>query len=403
MKNNKKEKGNFPILRFKEFQGEWEIVKLKNIVQKVSEKNKENKIDIVFSNSATKGIVLQTEYFDKNIANKDNLCGYYIVIPNDFVYNPRISSNAEVGAMSVNHTELTGLVSPLYTVFRIINVDIDTLFLEYIFKSKVWHNYMRSIASYGARDDRMNVKDVAFFDLPLCMPLIREQRKIASLLFLIDERIQAQSKIIEDLRLLKSVLLKKAFFQELRFPQFNENWKTIRLGDIGTFFSGGTPLTSMEWYYNGDIPFIKSGEINADCTEQFISEEGLKNSSAKMIEIGDLIYALYGATSGEVGISKIKGAINQAVLCIRTKLNSIFLLNYLMFKKAEILRTYLQGGQGNLSAEIIKSLRIPVPINAEQTKLAYLFSAFDKKVELEMNIMAKLKQQKQYLLQQMFI
>ncbi len=122
-----------------------------------------------------------------------------------------------------------------------------------------------------------------------------------------------------------------------------------------------------------------------------------------MVEIGDLIYALYGATSGEVGISKIKGAINQAILCIRTNLNSIFLLNFLMFKKEEILRTYLQGGQGNLSAEIIKSLKIPAPVYAEQTKLSHLFSAFDKKIELETNVMTKFMQQKQYLLANLLI
>ena len=235
------------------------------------------------------------------------------------------------------------------------------------------------------------------------IPQKEEQDKIAKFLSLLDSRIEAQIKIIEDLKLLKKELLKKVFFQELRLPEFNENWKIVTLSDVGTFFSGGTPSTSIGQYYNGNIPFIKSGEINADNTEQFISEEGLRNSSAKMVEIGDLIYALYGATSGEVGISKIKGAINQAILCIRTNLNSIFLLNFLMFKKEEILRTYLQGGQGNLSAEIIKSLKIPAPVYAEQTKLSHLFSAFDKKIELETNVMTKFMQQKQYLLANLLI
>lgn len=265
-------------------------------------------------------------------------------------------------------------------------------------------NYgQRQIDSFQAGGNRQGLNCEQIKSIKIAIPSTKEQTKVAKLLQLIEERIATQIKIIEDLKLLKKELLKKVFFQELRLPEFNENWKIVTLSDVGTFFSGGTPSTSIGQYYNGNIPFIKSGEINADNTEQFISEEGLRNSSAKMVEIGDLIYALYGATSGEVGISKIKGAINQAILCIRTNLNSIFLLNFLMFKKEEILRTYLQGGQGNLSAEIIKSLKIPAPVYAEQTKLSHLFSAFDKKIELETNVMTKFMQQKQYLLANLLI
>lgn len=176
-----------------------------------------------------------------------------------------------------------------------------------------------------------------------------------------------------------------------------------KLGEVGTFFSGGTPLTSKRHYFKGNIPFIRSGEINAKCTEQFISEEGMKNSSAKMVEVGDLIYALYGATSGEVGISKIKGAINQAVLCIRTSLNNVFLFNYLRLKKESILKTYLQGGQGNLSAEIIKALEIPIPSRPEQAIIANFLSAIDKKIDVEIILLKQLTNQKQYFLKQMFI
>ena len=379
MKDNDKKTMQFPILRFKEFLGEWDIESLNYIAPNISS-----------------GKSQFCENGNYNLYGSTGIIGRCCNID----YNGEMLLIARVGANAGS--------------IQIINDSCGITDNTLIIKSKdvFGHNTHKYLYYYLKT---LNINKLAFGSgqplitgtmlkkLNISFGVSAEIDKITTFLSLIDERIQTQIKIIEDLRLLKSVLLKKAFFQELRFPQFNENWKTIRLGDIGTFFSGGTPLTSMEWYYNGDIPFIKSGEINADCTEQFISEEGLKNSSAKMIEIGDLIYALYGATSGEVEISKIKGAINQAVLCIRTILNNIFLLNYLTFKKDEILRTYLQGGQGNLSAEIIKSLRVPMPINAEQTKLAYLFSAFDKKVELEINIMEKLKQQKQYFLANLFI
>ncbi len=116
-------------------------------------------------------------------------------------------------------------------------------------------------------------------------------------------------------------------------------------------------------------------KINSHKTEQFITEEGLKNSSAKEVKIGDILYALYGATSGEVAISKINGAINQAILCVRTNEDNYFLYSYLRWQKEFIIRTFLQGGQGNLSAEIVKSFKIPFPSLEEQKKISSFLSA----------------------------
>ncbi|MCD9856826.1 restriction endonuclease subunit S, partial [Epilithonimonas sp. JDS] len=206
---------------------------------------------------------------------------------------------------------------------------------------------------------------------------------------------------------LMNELREKIFSQQFRFKDDLGNnfpkWESKKFGDIGTFFSGGTPLTSNKSYYNGNIPFIKSGEINSTKTAQFISQEALKKSSAKMVNRGDLIYALYGATSGEVGLAKIDGAINQAILCIRTSLNSSYLLNYLKLKKESILKTYLQGGQGNLSGDIVKSLIIPIPTFDEQTKISNFLSSIDEKIETEKKILTQYEIQKKYLLSNLFV
>ena len=201
-----------PNLRFSKFQEEWKNFKLSDIAVKVGKKNSDNKINVVFSNSAIQGIVLQNEYFDKDIANKENLNGYYIVENNDFVYNPRLSLNAKVGAMSVNRTKLTGLVSPLYMVFRLNSNSVENSFLEYLFKSKAWHSHMRSVANQGARDDRMNVKDEDFFALPLIIPQKEEQAKIAHLLQFIDDRISTQIQIIDNLQSLIKGLIQYFVF-----------------------------------------------------------------------------------------------------------------------------------------------------------------------------------------------
>jgi type I restriction enzyme S subunit len=222
-------------------------------------------------------------------------------------------------------------------------------------------------------------------------------------LSLLDERIQTQSKIIEQLITLIQEYRNQIFKQKIRFKGFNSDWEEKTLNEIATFYSGGTPLTSRREFFDGDIPFIRSGEINSDKTEQFISESGLKNSSAKMVEVGDILYALYGATSGQVGLSKIKGAINQAVLCIKSSENHYFIYSYLFHKKETIINTYLQGGQGNLSAEIVKQVKVPVPPLIEQEKVASFLFKVDQKIQTEKTILEYYKNQKKYLLQQMFI
>ncbi len=188
----------------------------------------------------------------------------------------------------------------------------------------------------------------------------------------------------------------------LRFPGFEGEWEAKRLRDVGSFFSGGTPTTSKKEYFGGNIPFIRSGEIHESITEQFISEFGLKNSSAKLVEKGDILYALYGATSGEVSISKIKGAINQAILCIRGDFDKLFTVNALRKEKENILKTFLQGGQGNLSAEIIKSLLVTFPPLPEQRKIASFLTAVDDRIRLLKKKKTLLETYKKGMMQKLF-
>ena len=161
-------------------------------------------------------------------------------------------------------------------------------------------------------------------------------------------------------------------------------WEQRKLGDISESYSGGTPTADKKEYYNGDIPFIRSGEISSDKTELFITDEGLNNSSAKMVQIGYILYALYGATSGEVSISKLKGAINQAVLAIHPRQNydSQFLMQWLRKSKDNIIGTYLQGGQGNLSGNIVKELIVDVPTYEEQKEIGAYFQQLDNLITL---------------------
>ncbi|WP_080006293.1 restriction endonuclease subunit S [Enterococcus faecalis] len=179
-----------------------------------------------------------------------------------------------------------------------------------------------------------------------------------------------------------------------------------KLGDITESFSGGTPQAGNSDYYDGEIPFIRSGEINDSQTELFITEKGLNNSSAKIVEKGDILYALYGATSGEVGISQINGAINQAILAIRPiKEDEPYLIaQWLLKQKESIIRTYLQGGQGNLSSSIVKELVLKLPKDkAEQAKIGTFFKQLDDTITLHQRKLEQLKELKTAYLQVMFV
>jgi len=188
----------------------------------------------------------------------------------------------------------------------------------------------------------------------------------------------------------------------LRFNDFNGEWQPYRIGDISKTYSGGTPSTAKKEYYYGDIPFIKSGEINKNCTEQYINEDAIKNSSAKKVKKGDLLLALYGATSGEVAISRIDGAINQAVLKIDNNMDNYFQYNYFLKYKEQIIHKYLQGGQGNLSANIIKKLEFKFPELKEQEKISQFLLLIDEKIQLLEKKQEDYTKFKKYLMQQIF-
>ena len=191
---------------------------------------------------------------------------------------------------------------------------------------------------------------------------------------------------------------------KIRFKGFEGEWKTSTIGDFTTSFSGGTPTAGASEFYGGNIPFIRSGEIHESKTELFLTEAGLNNSSAKVVEKGTLLYALYGATSGEVGISKIRGAINQAILAIypNKTVDKRFLANYLQSHKQKIVGELLQGGQGNLSGALVKSISVTYPNNREQQTISDYVDSLDSQISAATSRLASLKQMKAASLQAMF-
>ena len=204
-----KEGKNVPEIRIKGFTDDWEYKKLGTIADKVTEKNAQRIYSETFTNSAEFGVISQRDFFDHDISNSENIDGYYVVKENDFVYNPRISVTAPCGPINCNRLGRSGIMSPLYTVFR--THDIDTLYLEWFFNSRCWHTFMYYNGDSGARSDRFSIKNDLFFNMPIPVPTIKEQKKIGEYLANVNSTITLHQRKLEKLKQFKEAMLDKMF------------------------------------------------------------------------------------------------------------------------------------------------------------------------------------------------
>jgi type I restriction enzyme S subunit len=205
-----KEGQKVPEIRFKGFDGDWEICKLSDISKKVTEKNTSLNYDITLTNSAEFGIINQIDFFDHAISNTENIGSYFVVRQNDFVYNPRISVTAPVGPINCNQLGYIGVMSPLYYVFRVFGLNIE--YLNQYYKTSNWHSYMKLMGNTGARFDRFSISDKDFADMPIPYPkAVGEQERIAGYFVNLNNLITEQSQRLDKLKQIKSACLQKMF------------------------------------------------------------------------------------------------------------------------------------------------------------------------------------------------
>ena len=188
----------------------WEQRKLGEIADKVTEKNLDGNITEVLTNSAEYGVINQTEFFDHAVAKESNIAGYYVIAPGDFVYNPRISATAPVGPIRRNTLGIHGVMSPLYTVFRLTDA-VDGTYLSHFFKTNGWHGFMKLEGNSGARSDRFSIGDATFFEMPIPVPSSSEQHAIGSFFSRLDDLITLHQRKLELLQNIKKSLLDKMF------------------------------------------------------------------------------------------------------------------------------------------------------------------------------------------------
>lgn len=245
--------------------------------------------------------------------------------------------------------------------------------------------------------------------LPIvCPPSIKEQASIATALSDVDSLISALTKKIEKKKAIKQGLMQQLLTGKKRLPGFGEKWVEIELGQHSIMNSGGTPSTANPEYYGGKIPFLSINDItNAGKfiyeTEKTITEEGLKNSSARLFKKGTIMYAMY-ASVGKCAITKIRISCSQAILGINvdSTLDADFLYYYLVSIQDDVLNYGQTGTQTNLSKQIISSFILNVPSSkAEQTAIANILSDCDSEIVALEEKRDKYKEIKQGMMQQL--
>lgn len=384
--------GNTPNIRFKGYTDEWERRKLGDIID--------------FLDTLRKPL--------KETDREPGPYPYYgasgiVDYVADYIFDEELILLSEDGAnITDRNYPVCFLATGKYWVNNHAHVlkarnKMDNNFICMSMERKDYNNYNTGMAM-----PKLN-KDTCC-QIPVECPAFEEQKKIGNYFRNLDHLITLQQQEYDNMTALKKYMLRKMFptkgekIPEIRFEGFTDPWEQRKLGEVSESYSGGTPTVGNKSYYGGLIPFIRSAEINSESTELFLTEEGLSNSSARMVSKGDILYALYGATSGEVGRSQINGAINQAILAIlpHEGYDSEFLMQWLRKSKQNIIDVYLQGGQGNLSGAIVKALEVEFPSLMEQQQIGSYLHLLDTLIALQQRKRDELTELKKYMLQNMF-
>ena len=408
-------KTEIPSIRFRGFDNDWEQRKLSEIAGKVTEKNTGLQYVETLTNSAEFGIISQRDFFDHDIAKLGSLDGYYIVKNEDFVYNPRISTSAPVGPINRNKLGRTGVMSPLYTVFR--PHDIDTTYLEHFFKCGYWYSFMNFNGDSGARSDRFSIKDDVFFQMPIPVPHIEEQRKIGLFLTQLDHLITLHQRKFEKLTNVKKSMLEKMFprngscYPEIRFKGFTDPWEQRKLSEI----------TDKVTEKNAGLQYVEtftnSAEFGIISQRDFFDHDIAKLGSLDgyyIVKKEDFVYNPRISTSAPVG------PIN------RNKLGRTGVMSplYTVFRPHDIDTAYLEyffkcgywhsfmnfnGDSGarsdrfSIRDNVFFQMPIPIPDIDEQRKIGELLTCLDNLITLHQRELEKLQSIKKALLEKMFV
>ena len=377
-----------------------EYKRLGDYIREVNVRNRDLKVTNLL------GVNLSKQFFPSiaNIIGTD-LSKYKIIEKGQFGCKFMSVGRDGILPISLMQDDKPAIISSAYYVFEV--KDQEVLLPEYLMMWLRRPEFDRQLWFYSGGDVRGGVNYDDFCEMPIIIPSITRQREIVSEYETLTNRIRLNNQMIQHLEATAQALYRKTFVDNIDKENLPEGW---RMGTIGEFCkemkSGGTPSRSRKEYWNKkDFPWLKSGEVHNNVittVEEYISQAGLDNSSAKIIPQGSVIMAMYGATAAQVAYLNCDATTNQAccnMICY-SKEDAAYLFFHLLANQEDIKKLANGGAQENLSQELIaqqpivllddnekKSLFVPILDN-----LIVLYKENEKLTELQSLLLAKMGQ-----------
>lgn len=366
---------------------EWKRVKLRDCVEEVDERTTENNQYEVLTSSKS-GIYSQEDYFDKQVASKDNT-GYKIIKRGQFTYR----SMSDNGTFTINRLENKdiGIVSPAYPVFEA--TDINAEYLKYFFQSEGFRKEIYNL-SQGSTRTALKYKDLS--DIEILLPTIEEQERIVRILTNIDEVLRNYEKNNNEQINYMNYIMKKTL---------DKKEDMIKLREIGEIITGNTPKTTEKDNYGEEYNWVTPGDMGISKyitnTERKLSLKGFEKS--RKVNKGSILVTCIGSTIGKIGIAGKECSTNQQI-------NSINLFNNInneyVYYAIKYNFKYFTDYISNQAVPIINktvfgNLQIPNISLSRQKKIVITLKILDKKIECNKKIIDEYKKLKKALMQKL--
>ena len=399
MKNRKQ-----PELRFDNFSDEWKIQVLRDVVERVTRKNKELQTQLPLTISAQYGLVDQISYFNKQVASKD-MSNYFLLKRGEFAYNKSYSRDYPWGAIKRLENYDMGALSSLYITFKPLKIDSN--FLVSYYDTNKWHKEVSTRATEGARNHGLlNISANDFLETEIVIPLQEEQKVIGLFFKTLDETITLQQQELETLKQTKQGFLQKMFpkegetVPELRFPEFDEDWQLTELKNVATFINGRA-YKQNELLESGKYKVLRVGNFYTNTSWYYSNLElGDKYYANK----GDLLYT-WSASFGPHIWEGDKVIYHYHIWKVELENNfdKQFIVQLLEYDKAKIISDKNGSTMVHITKKGMEEKVVLLPRIEEQIKIGEFLKKLDKTIELHEKELEALKETKKAFLQKMFV
>ncbi len=396
--NNENKVLNVPHLRFPEFCGEWEKCTLGDITINFNQRNKEKKEFPMYSVTNNRGFIPQSEQFEDRDMIGEDIKAYKIIHNKDFAYNP---ARINVGSIAKYNGSEPCMISSLYVCFKAID-GIDEDWLMHLLRSPKIQYYYQINGEGGVR---IYLFYPNFARIRTSYPTLPEQRKIAQLLSLLDERIATQNKIIEDLKKLKSAIVEMLLC--------NQNGESFKLRDVGCFVRGLTYANEDVTENKATTTVIRANNLNYgnNVDKDEVVYVNKAPTASQILRKGDIVICMANGSSSLVGKNSYypfnDGQSTIGAFCgiYRTSYPFVkWLMQSQRYKR--LVYQSLQGGNGaiaNLNGDDILNMSFPLIEKEKSQSIIFAIDAIEKSLMVNKSLQRLYYTQKSYLLKQMFI